>query len=602
MKRRNITLIGLRTRLDRARWVAVLGTTSLVGVWEAAQRLLLPELGWLNAVATIGLSFLLANAVAISVVQIIQTLQARIERQNRDLAALNAVIQTANRSLDLDVVMKGVLEEVSKATGMEVGLLWLRGPSKEESSKLGHRGLSPTFAWALHKEDLLERLYQAGPRLGRPLLIQHQKPEDASLAPALDQAQGPRTLAIFPILSKALVLGMLGVGTDQERAPSAEEKSLLSAIGQQIGPAVENAWLYQTSREREQKLGVLTRAVGAISAALDLSMLLEVIVREAAKVFAVPAACLLLLEEDTDSFKVAAQTGLPEEYARSQRIARDKVIPQIKAWSQPTTLPDLPVPDEMQDKGLSLFMSIPIASGGKPLGILNLYRPGTRQEYLTEEIEWAHFFANQVSVAIENARLHQGLKELNLGILRALASTVELMDPYAAGHSERVAELVVQLGERLDFPPPDLQDLHIAALLHDIGKIGIPPHILNKPGPLTPEEWETVKTHPALGVEVVEKLKPMAGAVPIILHHQERYDGAGYPAGLKGDGIPVGARILAVVAAYDAMTYPRAYRQAKSHEEAVAELRRNAGTQFDPRVVEAFEAMISARSKEQTRA
>lgn len=185
------------------------------------------------------------------------------------------------------------------------------------------------------------------------------------------------------------------------------------------------------------------------------------------------------------------------------------------------------------------------------------------------------------------------LQELNIQIITTLATTVEIMDPYTAGHSERISELTIRLGKWIGLSPSETEDLRIASLLHDIGKIGVPYAILQKSEPLTPEEWEKIKAHPARSAEIVKKLKPLANVVPIVLHHQERYDGSGYPAGLNDGQIPLGARILALADAYDAITSARPYRGARSPEEAMGELRRFSGSQFDPRLVESFLEMLS---------
>ncbi len=181
-----------------------------------------------------------------------------------------------------------------------------------------------------------------------------------------------------------------------------------------------------------------------------------------------------------------------------------------------------------------------------------------------------------------------------LSIIYALAATVDAKDHYTYGHSRKVSDYSVAIAEALDMPQDRIATIRAASLLHDIGKVGIPDSILSKEGPLTDEEWEPVRIHPKLGVEILRHIIDLVNCLPAILHHHEHYDGKGYPSGLKGDSIPLEGRILAIADAYDAMTSPRPYREQLSSQSALEELRRCAGTQFDPELVELFCTLIES--------
>jgi putative nucleotidyltransferase with HDIG domain len=175
-----------------------------------------------------------------------------------------------------------------------------------------------------------------------------------------------------------------------------------------------------------------------------------------------------------------------------------------------------------------------------------------------------------------------------LGAIRALAAALDARDPYTAGHSERVSALSVLMGRQMQLAPADLDVLRLGALLHDIGKIGVSDDVLRKPGALTTEEFEQIKRHPALGARILRQVPFLTPHLPIVELHHERPDGRGYPFGLRGDDIPLAARIVHVADAFDAITSARAYRPARARADAVAELERHSGTQFDPASVEAL--------------
>lgn len=182
---------------------------------------------------------------------------------------------------------------------------------------------------------------------------------------------------------------------------------------------------------------------------------------------------------------------------------------------------------------------------------------------------------------------HMHLNDLH-EIVEALAAALDAKSSCMCGHSERVAELSLRLAQQLGLTVKEQARIHIGAHLHDIGKIGVPDVILNKPGKLTDDEFAVIRQHPEMGSHIVGKVKVFRPVVDIVRHHHERFDGKGYPDGLKGKDISLGARIVAVADAFDAMTTLRAYRQVFSYSEAIAEVRRCRGTQFDPEVVDAL--------------
>jgi len=199
---------------------------------------------------------------------------------------------------------------------------------------------------------------------------------------------------------------------------------------------------------------------------------------------------------------------------------------------------------------------------------------------------------NLESMVLERTKqLHKAnddLKKLFMGTIKALAQALEAKDEYTQGHSARVAEESVKIARYLSLSEVEVQDIWLAGYLHDIGKIGIKESVLNKPGKLDPYEWECIQMHPVTAEKILAPIDELADVIKIVRHHHERFDGSGYPDGIKGSQIPLGARILSVADSYDALTSKRSYREALSQRDALAVLEQASGTQFDPVIVRAY--------------
>jgi len=233
-------------------------------------------------------------------------------------------------------------------------------------------------------------------------------------------------------------------------------------------------------------------------------------------------------------------------------------------------------------------MCAPLITRNKVLGLI--YVDSTRESngFSESDLSLLSAMAMKAGVTVENARLYDDLRGLFYNTVETLIRALQARDPYTSGHSTRVSRYCLLIAEKLKFSSKMKHSVYLASMLHDIGKIGISDTLLQRPGKLSDEEMEIIREHPQLGASMIQMLGEMHPIVPLILHHHEAYDGSGYPAGIKGDNIPLISRIIAVADTFDAMTSDRPYRERRSKYEAIAELKNCAGKKYDPRIVQIF--------------
>ncbi len=234
------------------------------------------------------------------------------------------------------------------------------------------------------------------------------------------------------------------------------------------------------------------------------------------------------------------------------------------------------------------ILCVPLDAGGHILGALELTRHKAEEPFSERDLNSARMIGATAGITFENSMLRQSVEEGYRSTIRALASAIDAKDPYTCGHSQHVAQYSMVSGFVLNLDADQLQKLETAAILHDIGKIGINDAILRKPRKLSTTEHAIVKHHPVIGAAIIHSIDALHEVIDLILHHHENYDGTGYPHGLKGESIPLGARIIGVADAFDSMTTDRPYRRAFTINEAMTELLRCRSTQFCPQALDAF--------------
>ena len=341
----------------------------------------------------------------------------------------------------------------------------------------------------------------------------------------------------------------------------------------------------------------------SILSALDTRRIVDTILNRMRELFPCHCVALALLDaESSDAGLMHIQYGHSEGEnwlvpvrLNSEDVQKLDNNPEQLLLHIPQEFPEYLSP--LMELEVELLLALPMFVSEKLSGLLVLgYSDG---EALNEEdAVQARQLADQVAVAISNARLIEELDELNWGTLYALARAIDAKSNWTAGHSERVTELALKIGQVLGLEQKTLDDLHRGGLLHDIGKIGIPPEILDKAGKLTDEEYTLMREHVRIGARILEPIEAYAGIVPVVLHHHEYYDGTGYPDKLKGEEIDLGARIFTVADHYDALISDRPYRAGLPREKVIGFIKEDSGNKYDPKVVEAFLEVMAQEDTE----
>jgi putative nucleotidyltransferase with HDIG domain len=370
---------------------------------------------------------------------------------------------------------------------------------------------------------------------------------------------------------------------------------------EELVSAVERA----VTRSRLQKENIRLKALiplfeisKLLVTEIDLAHLFKIITEVLMQEFSVERVSLMLVDESSGNIMIRASHGLPTEIAlKSKRKLDEGVSGLVLKNRKPLIIskgkhPDREVMDALNRDDMPLSsMSVPLLGKDKVLGVLNVSK-FTDPPFTTSDLQIVTVLASQVVAAMENAALYEDLRESYFRTVQALVAAVEAKDPYTRWHSTNVAKYAVAIGRDIGLSPSQLEEIHIAAILHDVGKIGISERIISKPDRLSREEFDIMKDHPAHGIRILEPIGFPQSIVNAIYQHHERYDGKGYPQGLAGEVISLPARILNVADTIDAMVSERPYRGTISSAEVVLELEKESALQFDPAVALAAKRLI----------
>lgn len=331
---------------------------------------------------------------------------------------------------------------------------------------------------------------------------------------------------------------------------------------------------------------------------IDLANLFKIITEVLVQEFSVDRVSLMLIDEASGDLLIRASHGLPTDMAmKARRKTGEGVAGLVLKNKKPLIITAGKHPDQdvmaaiNREDMLSSSMSAPLIGKNKAFGVLNVSK-FSGAPFSASDLQVVLILSSQVVTAMENAALYEDLRENYFRTVQALVAAVEAKDPYTRWHSTNVAKYAVAVARDLGMSPTQLEEMHIAAILHDVGKIGISELIISKPARLSREEFDIMKEHPAHGIRILEPIGFSSTIINAISQHHERYDGKGYPRGLSGEQITLPARVLNVADTIDAMVSERPYRGTISSQEVLLELARESGRQFDPKVAESARRLI----------
>ena len=531
-------------------------------------------------------------------------LHEEVRQRQEELSVIDHLAAILTSSLDIREIYDNFVKELGKVVDVDLAIVALIEGKELNLLALSAAGSS---AWQTGDKLPLKGTATEWVVTHKAPLIEPNLTEESRFWTVKHHLKaGIQSMVFLPLIVNDKAIGSLSLGSRRPNAYAQSQVQLLSLLASRIATPIENARLYAEAEQRARidqltglwnrrhleeriqvEIGRHSRYGGTFSLIiLDLDFF-----KAFNDSYGHPAGDRLLKQLGTimkdavrttdeafryggDEFAILLpQTTLRDAYEVAERV-RDRITSEIKVDDVSVTasfgLASWPV------DGVRINEVISAAD----IALYYAKQSGGNQSHAISEI--------LIPSPKPPAKLEIEQDRSAFNLICALAAAVDAKDHYAYKHSQKVKEYAIALAKGLELAPADIARLSTCALLHDIGKIGISDEILNKAGKLTEEEWEVIRSHPQLGADIVSNVPELASCLAGILYHHEYYDGSGYPAGLKGEAIPLDARILGIVDAFAAMTSARPYRAPFSSEEAVGELRRGAGKQFDPKLVKAF--------------
>jgi PAS domain S-box-containing protein/putative nucleotidyltransferase with HDIG domain len=550
-----------------------------------------------NAVLT--QTFAYQAAAAISNASLYQETRRRL----RELEVINRISSTLRTSMTEEVMLPQLLQETLEAIGTDAGSIWIYDNTSDQISQIVAQGWF-TGLQTIHRKKneglaghilMTEKAYSV-------FDFHSDKNISEQNRESISSGWGG---AGIPIRTSSEMIGVLFISVQHPRQLTLGEFNLLTTIAEMAGNAIHRAQLYTRSEHQVEQLTALRDVDLAISSSFDLRATLDVIIDHVVDQLKVDASSILLFNPITQTLDFSVGRGFRTSTKQNLRLRLGQPLAGITAEeNRMISISDLrdadTVPAYFRQEGFLSYFNVPLNAKGQIKGVLEVF---LRQPFspASDWLEFLRSLGGQTAIAIDNAQLFTNLQRTNIELELAYDTTLEgwgkaleLRDQETEGHTQRVTEMTLKLARRLGFDGEDLIQIRRGTLLHDIGKMAVPDEILRKPGTLTDQEWVVMRKHVDYAYALLNPIEYLSKAMDIPYCHHERWNGNGYPRGLKGEEIPAPARIFAVVDVWDALLSDRPYRSAWVRDKVIDYIKEQAGIQFDPKIVEVFMSLVEA--------
>jgi PAS domain S-box-containing protein len=566
--------------------------TGLLAVWRTGEgEEFKPfELDFLSSLAQ-------QAAVAIENARLFEIEQRRLQ----EAETLRQTSEAITSTLDIQEVLTSTLENLNRVVPFDSAGVFLIEDDKVRLTAVKGMPDNEESIGRLFPAD--DTLLQEITRTRLPLILKDAENDARFKKWVTDKARG--WLGI-PLIARGVIIGYFTIDSQKVGAYSEHDANIAMTFAHQAAVAIENARLYARGESQIRQLTVLRDIDSAISSSFDLRVTLNLLIGYATKELKADAGAVLLFDSDLKSLSLFTEIGFTRKHNNTSSYIRigEGLAGQVVLNRKLIHITDLDKSTEFtlgeytNFESFKSYFGVPLIAKGQIKGVLELY---TREESYPDPdwLNFLHMLAGQAAIAIDNVQMFKNLQRSNRELILAYDTTLagwgralELRDKETQGHTDRVGEMTIDLARRLGIKGDELTNIMRGTLLHDIGKMGIPDHILHKPGPLTEEEWEIMRQHPQYACNLIYPIPYLRPALDIPFAHHERWDGSGYPRGLKEEDIPLAARIFAVVDIWDALKNNRVYREAWPEEKVLEYLKNAAGIELDPDIVEIFLEML----------
>ena len=534
-------------------------------------------------------------------------IEQRRSQRLSDLQNLSAELTSLHSEKEL---LERLVIKAALLSGSPVCTVMLLDEKTDEIILAAQHGLPANFPTGLRLPVALLPVDHQAFQNGKPILISNIDQEFPALRTLLVNPQ-VQSFYAFPLVLDGNVTGGIILSSLQPRQLSEAEISTYHLLARLASAALDNVRLFEGVNRSLQRMSSLRRVDMAISASFDLVLTLNILLEQVTTNLGVDAADILVWDPTDATLKYTCGRGFHSQALRHTNLRIGEGFAGQAALERRTIyMPNLQ--EDLNELGRSIslpsegfvsYWGVPLVAKGNIQGVLEVFN---RQPVQVDQ-DWLNFMetlAGQAAIAIDNVLLFNHLERSNADLsmaydstLTGWASALELHDNETEGHTRRVAFTTTQLAVKMGVRDEEIMYMRWGSLLHDIGKMGIPDSILLKPGPLTDEEWVIMRTHPVLAYQMLSPIDYLSNTLEIPYNHHEKWDGSGYPRALKGEQIPLSARIFAIIDVWDALTSDRPYRAAWSPEKTMEYIQEQVGTHFDPRVAEVFLEMVGPDGK-----